>query len=94
MRGIHLHIGSQILTLPAFADAVAAVADLGRFDVYDVGGGLGVRYRRSDTAPSVDDYLDAITTAAAAHLPSSAELWIEPGRSLVAQAGLSPSTAL
>jgi diaminopimelate decarboxylase len=88
VRGIHLHIGSQILTVDAFAEAVDAVAELGEFDVYDVGGGLGVRYQRSDKAPSVDEYLDAIAGAASSHLPDDAELWIEPGRSLVAQAAV------
>jgi diaminopimelate decarboxylase len=88
VRGIHLHIGSQILTVDAFAEAVAAVSDLGSFPVYDVGGGLGVRYRRNDKAPTVDEYLDTITAAAATHLPAEAELWIEPGRSLVAHAAV------
>lgn len=88
VRGIHLHIGSQILSMDAFAEAVAAVSGLGAFPVYDVGGGLGVRYRREDKAPTVDEYLDTITQAAARHLPADAELWIEPGRSLVAQAAI------
>lgn len=88
LRGLHLHIGSQILTVDAFAEAVAAVADLGTFDVYDVGGGLGVRYHRTDKAPTVDEYLDTITEAASTHLPAAAELWIEPGRSLVAQSAV------
>lgn len=88
VRGLHLHIGSQILSLPVFADAVAAVAHLGTFDVYDVGGGLGMRYCRTDEAPSLDAYLDTLTIAAAQHLPPGAELWIEPGRSLVAQAAV------
>ncbi|MCZ3389358.1 MAG: diaminopimelate decarboxylase [Actinomycetia bacterium] len=88
LRGIHLHIGSQILTVAAFAEAVAAVADLGTFDVYDVGGGLGVRYHRTNRAPTVDEYLDTITEAASTHLPEAAELWIEPGRSLVAQSAV------
>jgi diaminopimelate decarboxylase len=86
VRGLHLHIGSQILSLPVFADAVRAVAHLGTFDVYDVGGGLGVRYHRSDNAPTLDEYLDVLADAAELHLPPDAELWIEPGRSLVAQA--------
>lgn len=88
VRGLHLHIGSQILSLPVFADAVKAVAHLGTFDVYDVGGGLGMRYHRDDEAPTLDEYLDTLTGAAAEHLPSEAELWIEPGRSLVAQAAV------
>jgi diaminopimelate decarboxylase len=88
VRGLHLHIGSQILSLPVFADAVQAVAHLGAFEVYDVGGGLGVRYHRTDEAPTVDEYLDTLTDAARRHLPDDTELWIEPGRSLVAQAAV------
>jgi diaminopimelate decarboxylase len=85
LRGLHAHIGSQILELDSFAEAIDAVASLGDFDVYDVGGGLGVKYRRGDAAPSVDDYLDVVTEAAKKHLPTDAEVWIEPGRSLVAR---------
>ena len=63
---------------------------LGTFDVYDVGGGLGVRYTLQDEAPTVEQYLDTITEAARAYLPAGAKLVIEPGRSLVA--GLSGVT--
>jgi diaminopimelate decarboxylase len=85
LDGLHLHIGSQILDTEPFARAVEAVAALGAFGVYDVGGGLGVRYTRKDEAPTVAQYLDAITAASRAHLPSGARLVIEPGRSLVAR---------
>ena len=85
VRGLHVHIGSQILAIRAFAEAVEAIRSLGTFDVYDIGGGLGVRYRRGDTAPTLDEYLDIVTQAADLYLPSTAELWIEPGRSLVAR---------
>ncbi|HEX5018679.1 MAG TPA: diaminopimelate decarboxylase [Actinomycetes bacterium] len=88
LRGLHVHIGSQICSVDAFADAVSAVAKLGSFDVYDVGGGLGVRYKRGDQAPTVDEYLDTITEAANSTLSDSASLWIEPGRSLVAQSAV------
>jgi diaminopimelate decarboxylase len=84
LDGLHLHIGSQILDTEPFAQAVEAVAVLGEFPVYDVGGGLGVRYTLKDEAPSVDQYLDTITAAARTYLPADAKLVIEPGRSLVA----------
>jgi len=84
LDGLHLHIGSQIFDIDQFAQAVEAIAVLGVFPVYDVGGGLGVRYVLQDDAPSVERYLDAITSAARAHLPAGAKLVIEPGRSLVA----------
>ena len=88
-EGVHLHIGSQILNTSQFAEAVAKISTAGEFATYDIGGGLGVRYTHSDDAPSVEDYLDAIVAAARAHLPADARLLIEPGRSLVARAGVS-----
>jgi diaminopimelate decarboxylase len=88
MRGLHAHIGSQILDLGQFEAEVEALASLGRFDVYDLGGGLGVRYEPGDVAPDIDEYLDRLITAARAHLGTEVELLVEPGRSLVAPAGL------
>jgi diaminopimelate decarboxylase len=85
LDGVHLHIGSQILATEPFARAVEAIAALGTFDVYDVGGGLGVAYTHQDVAPTVEQYLDAIASAAAAYLPAGSKLIIEPGRSLVAR---------
>lgn len=86
MRGLHVHVGSQILAVDPFVEAVRAVAALGEFPVYDLGGGLGARYSYDDEPPSVADYLDALVGAARAHLSTTAELIIEPGRSMVASA--------
>jgi diaminopimelate decarboxylase len=86
MRGLHVHVGSQILDVEPFAQSVAPVAALGEFDVYDLGGGLGARYTYDDRPPSVGKYLDALVGAAREHLPPDAELIIEPGRSMVASA--------
>jgi diaminopimelate decarboxylase len=86
MRGLHVHVGSQILDVEPFAQSVAPVAALGEFDVYDLGGGLGARYTYDDRPPSVGEYLDALVGAAREHLPPDAELIIEPGRSMVASA--------
>jgi diaminopimelate decarboxylase len=85
LDGLHLHIGSQILDTEPFVRAVEAVAALGTFPVYDIGGGLGVRYTEDEDAPSVERYLDTVARAARAHLPAGARLVIEPGRSLVAR---------
>ena len=84
MRGLHVHVGSQILDVEPFADSVAPVAALGEFEVYDLGGGLGARYTYADHPPSVPEYLDALIGAAREHLPAEAEIIIEPGRSMVA----------
>ncbi|MFD2758093.1 diaminopimelate decarboxylase [Gulosibacter faecalis] len=88
LRGVHVHIGSQILDVAQFGEAVERVAQLGEFEVYDLGGGLGVAYTPADRAPEIDDYLDTLIEAANAHLPRSATLLIEPGRSVVARAGV------
>lgn len=88
-EGVHLHIGSQILNTAQFAEAVAKISSAGEFPTYDIGGGLGVRYTHSDDAPSVESYLDTIVAAAREYLPADARLLIEPGRSLVARAGVS-----
>ena len=86
MRGLHVHVGSQILDVEPFAASVAPIAALGEFEVYDLGGGLGARYTYADRPPTVDAYLDALTGAAREHLPADAELIVEPGRSMVASA--------
>jgi diaminopimelate decarboxylase len=88
MRGLHAHIGSQITDLQQFEAEVAALATLGRFEVYDLGGGLGVRYEPGDVAPSIEDYLDRLVPAVHRHLGRGVDLVIEPGRSVVAPAGL------
>jgi diaminopimelate decarboxylase len=88
LRGLHAHIGSQILDIDQFEAAVAALASLERFGTYDFGGGLGVRYEHGDAAPSVDEYAERLVGAAHKHLGSDIEILIEPGRSMVARAGL------
>jgi diaminopimelate decarboxylase len=88
MRGLHAHIGSQITNLQQFEAEVAALATLGEFEVYDLGGGLGVRYEPGDVVPTIEEYLDHLVAAAHRHLGPDVELIIEPGRSLVAPVGL------
>jgi diaminopimelate decarboxylase len=88
LRGLHAHIGSQIASIAQFEAAVEALASLERFDVYDFGGGLAVRYEPQDVAPSADDYVARLVAAAHRHLGQDIEILIEPGRSMVARAGL------
>jgi diaminopimelate decarboxylase len=88
MRGLHAHIGSQIVNLQQFEAEVAALATLGEFEVYDLGGGLGVRYEPGDVAPTIEDYLGVLVDAVHRYLPPGIELIIEPGRSLVAPVGV------
>jgi diaminopimelate decarboxylase len=88
MRGLHAHIGSGITNLQQFEAEVAALATLGRFEVYDLGGGLGVRYEPGDVAPTIEDYLDRLIPTAHRYLGEGIELLIEPGRSVVAPAAV------
>jgi diaminopimelate decarboxylase len=88
LRGLHVHIGSQLLDLDGFARAAEAIAALGRFDVYDLGGGLGIAYRPEERAPSIADYADATVAALHEHLDPQAELIVEPGRSVVGRSGV------
>ena len=79
------HVGSQLLDVDQLAEAVAPIARLGTFDTYDLGGGLGVRYTYSESAPTLDEYADAMVAQARALLPAGSRLIVEPGRSMVAR---------
>jgi diaminopimelate decarboxylase len=88
LDGLHAHIGSQIMSAEPFAREVEALAALGEFGVYNLGGGLGVRYTYADRPPTPEQWIGALTDAAKSHLPPQAQLIIEPGRSLVAPFGV------
>jgi diaminopimelate decarboxylase len=84
LDGLHLHVGSQIMSTEPFIQSIEAIASLGEFSVYDLGGGLGVRYTYKDSPPSIEEYLDALINTARKYLPATAKILIEPGRSMVA----------
>ncbi|MEO5982740.1 MAG: diaminopimelate decarboxylase [Pedococcus sp.] len=88
LDGVHLHVGSQIMQSEPFVRSIEAVATLGEFPVYDLGGGLGARYTYADDPPSIEAYLDALVGAAKDFLPAEARILIEPGRSVVAEAAV------
>jgi diaminopimelate decarboxylase len=94
LDGLHVHIGSQILATAPFGQAVQAVSELGEFPVYDLGGGLGERYTYSEHPPTPEDWAQTLTDAARRHLPTGAQLIIEPGRSMVASSGLTLYTVV
>lgn len=94
LDGLHVHIGSQILDLEPFRQALARVAEFWReliaagHDIasIDVGGGLGVVYRAGhDHAIDPDEYVRTIREALAGF---DGRILLEPGRYLVAEAGL------
>ncbi len=94
--GIHCHIGSQILALDPFIEAarvmVRIAGELVRMGVVlefiDLGGGLGIPYRHDeDRAPTPREYADAVMPVfvdGMTALGIRPALWVEPGRSLVA----------
>jgi len=82
--GLHFHIGSQLFELEPFRAAVAAIATLGEFPVYNLGGGLGVAYTASQRPPAIEQYVEAITGALHDLLGVGRRLLLEPGRALVA----------
>jgi diaminopimelate decarboxylase len=84
LAGLHLHIGSQLLQLQPFEDAIESISQLGDFPVYNLGGGLGVAYTADQASPSVDAYVDAVVKAAHRYLGPDKRLLFEPGRALVA----------
>lgn len=84
--GVHTHVGSQIMDVDQLAAAVAPVAELGSFDVYDFGGGLGVRYTYDDEPPTIESYARAIVDQARRLIPAQARIIVEPGRSMTATA--------
>ena len=82
--GLHFHIGSQLLELEPFARRSRTIAALGEFEVYNLGGGLGVAYTADQQPPAIADYIDAIVDAAHDELGPDKRLLLEPGRALVA----------
>jgi diaminopimelate decarboxylase len=88
LRGLHMHIGSNLFSVDPFRAAIAAIAGLGDFPVYDIGGGLAVAYTADQDPPAIEDFVSEIVSAARELLGSGKRLMIEPGRSLVANAGV------
>jgi diaminopimelate decarboxylase len=82
--GLHFHIGSQLLELEPFREAVRAIARLGNFPLYNLGGGLGAAYTAAQRPPAIAEYVDAVVAAAHDFLGADRRLLLEPGRALVA----------
>ncbi|SEN20469.1 diaminopimelate decarboxylase [Lihuaxuella thermophila] len=99
LEGFHCHIGSQIFETEAFQLAVEKMAGLStecyrqygiETRILNMGGGFGIRYEAADTPKPPEHYVQIIASAvtrAFAHFPRYPEIWIEPGRSIVGEAG-------
>ncbi|MFD4707328.1 diaminopimelate decarboxylase [Gottfriedia sp. NPDC058432] len=100
LLGVHSHIGSQIFEPDGFVHAINVLMnflnglknDLGfTAEILNVGGGFGIRYTSEDEPLAVAIHIEKITTIIKQQcekldykLP---ELWLEPGRSIVGEAG-------
>ena len=98
--GVDLHIGSQIMSLKPFAAAFSRIAELTKelrdaghtISTIDLGGGLGINYDQvNDQAPSERDYA-RVAMDAVGHL--GCDIIVEPGRSLVGNAGVLVSSVI
>jgi diaminopimelate decarboxylase len=90
--GVHAHIGSQVFDASSFESAAevlgAFFAPLGLPELV-VGGGLGVPYVNGETAPSQREWADVTREACAkAGVNPATRISAEPGRSIVATAGM------
>ena len=100
LTGLHAHIGSQIFEVQPHVDLAGVMADtlklakeLGHpISDLNLGGGLGIKYVQEDNPPSIEKWVKVISEAVVKacrerdiDLP---RLMCEPGRSLVANSGL------
>ncbi len=98
--GLHCHIGSQLLDTQTHEQAIdimvaflRKVADATGWmpQVLDIGGGLGIRYTEEQRPPTYDEFAEtivsALKTALAKYEVPEPDLWQEPGRTLVGEAG-------
>ena len=101
LRGVHMHIGSQIFDLrcyPAAVDIVAGFlaqvrAEHGfEAESLSVGGGLGIAYTDADDPPTVAEFMQTVTESVErsfqAHGLRRPALFVEPGRSVAGPAGV------
>lgn len=90
--GVCFHVGSQCMHPTAYSSALMLVKDIVakakvKVDVLDVGGGFPSVYPGM-VPPPLSSYMDEIKeTISLMNLDSKCELWCEPGRALVAEAG-------
>ena len=94
--GLHCHIGSQILDIEPFARAADMMVRIAKdltengvnLEFIDLGGGLGIPYHHdTDPTPTPEDYAATVVPIFKAGVEAcgiTPELWVEPGRSLVA----------
>ena len=92
--GIHCHIGSNVFAVDNFAEASKVMVDLfTSLNLSDLtlGGGLGVAYTENEEAPTIEQWAEVLQRATQS-LPNGSSVSVEPGRSIVASAGVTVYT--
>ena len=100
-NGLHFHLGSQIFNLSPYVLAIKEmvklirkIKDLEGIDTLNlnIGGGLGVKYLESDLPPSIENFVNLIVDNLLKEIRKNnlimPKILIEPGRSIVAEAGI------
>jgi diaminopimelate decarboxylase len=94
LRGIHMHIGSQVFVADFFHQAIDLLApflhELGLPEL-SIGGGLGVAYVEGETAPSITEW-GASVHDACERAGITARISAEPGRAIAASAAITVYT--
>ncbi|WP_223591578.1 diaminopimelate decarboxylase [Neobacillus bataviensis] len=99
--GLHCHIGSQIFETTGFLLAAKKIVERMsdwknklsfEAEVLNLGGGFGIRYTKEDEpippAQYVSEIIKEVKNLTAQYSLKMPEIWIEPGRSLVGDAGI------
>jgi diaminopimelate decarboxylase len=84
VRGLHAHIGSQVFDLDVYDTLAEVLTAAGEFPVVNMGGGFAVAYTRDQRPPTAADFAQRMLE----RLPAGVKVLCEPGRSLVANAGV------
>lgn len=100
LRGIHAHIGSQVLELEPYRLTIRRLVQFManikeetgvEVEELDVGGGLGIRYTAEDEPPSIPDLVAVLSgelrISCRQHGLPLPRIIVEPGRSIVGEAG-------
>jgi diaminopimelate decarboxylase len=94
VAGLHVHIGSQLTRADESVLAVERMVDVAKRcagwtpRVFNIGGGLGVRHTLDETVPGVGGFAGQLVRHVRTHWPEPVRLILEPGRSLIGQAGV------
>ncbi|MDO5014987.1 MAG: diaminopimelate decarboxylase [Clostridia bacterium] len=106
LKGFHCHIGSQIFSTEPFVKAAQKICEFiaqvkkeenHEIDLLDLGGGFGIKYTDDDESPDFDEYMkkvsDMIKQTCKENDIKLPYVLLEPGRSIVGEAGITLYTA-